>query len=287
MAPMGANSMFIPRPYARLAAFLRPYFMSKNYLNILQITDIHFREKVDGTIYGVETQTLFEQTFAQIKDELAQASPPLDLRLVTGDISQDGSPESYQRFHDFIKPLNVPTYYLQGNHDYNEPMLNEYGREQVAPCTVSDSSSPWKVILINSSVEDQVGGHFGEEQLSYLEKQLQDNQESPILLCFHHHPMKINCDWLDKQVIDDADALFAVLDKFSNVKFVIYGHVHQDRVSTRNNIPYYATPSTCAQFKPEMADFELDERAPAYRWIRCYDDGSFETKVSRLKDFEH
>lgn len=53
----------------------------------------------------------------------------------------------------------------------------------------------------------------------------------------------------------------------------------------RKSLPFYATPSTCAQFKPEMDDFALDEQAPAYRWIRCYQDGSFETEVVRLNDF--
>jgi Icc protein len=262
--------------------------MTKRYLNILQITDIHFREKVDGTIYGVGTQALFEKTLEQIKNEIESSSEGVDLLLATGDISQDGTPASYQRFHDFIKPLNIPAYYLQGNHDYIQPMLNQFGEERVAPCMVIEAElagSPWKIVLINSSVEDQVGGHFGEAELSYLRESLSSTADSPVLLCFHHHPMLINCDWLDQQVIDDADAFFKVMDDFSNVKACIYGHVHQDRLDTRNGVSYYATPSTCAQFKPETSDFELDDKAPAYRWIRCYEDGSFETEVVRLKDF--
>ena len=256
-----------------------------NYFNILQITDTHFRQRVDGTIYGVQTQILFEKVIAQIKSEVAESKQNIDLILVTGDISQDGSDESYQRFHEFIKSFAVPTYFLQGNHDYCEPMRLTFGIEHVAPCKVSSAtmgSSPWKVILLNSSVEDQVSGHFGQEQIRYLEQHLRQDSESPTMVCFHHHPMLIDCDWLDQQVIDDADRLFAVLDQFNNVKLCIYGHVHQDRKTIRNQVPYFASPSTCAQFKPEVADFALDERAPGYRWIRCYADGKFETEVRRL-----
>jgi len=260
----------------------------KDYIDILQITDIHFREQVEGTIYGVETQILFEKTLAQIKQELVGDKREIDVLLATGDISQDGSAASYQRFHQFLKGLDSPCYYLQGNHDYVQPMIDEFGEAQVAPCVVAEKDmkgSPWKIVLINSSVEDQVGGHFGKEQLTYLESTLKACDDSPVLLCFHHHPMLINCAWLDQQVIDDADEFFKVIDKFTNLKLCIYGHVHQDRLTERKGVPFYATPSTCAQFKPEMDDFALDEKAPAYRWIRCFNDGRFETEVRRLKDF--
>lgn len=261
--------------------------VKSNFINILQITDTHFRSKVEGTIYGVETQILFEKTLAQIKQELVSGNKKIDVLLATGDISQDGSAESYRRFHEFLKPLNAPNYFLQGNHDYNKPMQDEFGKERVAPCKVHKSellNSPWQIILLNSSIENQVGGHFGQEQLDYLEKALMAHANSPTLLCFHHHPMLINSAWLDQQVIDDADALFKVVDKFSNIKLSIYGHVHQDRKTLRNQVPYFATPSTCAQFAPELDEFALDERAPAYRWIRLYDDGHFETEVVRLRN---
>lgn len=257
-----------------------------NFINILQITDIHFREEVEGTIYGVETQALFEKTLAQIKGELAQSGARIDLLLTTGDISQDGSAESYRRFHEFIKPLGVPSYFLQGNHDYHRPMVEEFGERVVAPCRVAPThlkGSPWNIIMLNSSIEDQVGGRFGSEQLAYLQTRLAAAPNTPTLLCFHHHPFSIDCDWLDQQMVEDADAFFDIVRPHKNVKLAIYGHVHQDRETHVDHVPYFATPSTCAQFKPEQKDFELDDEAPAYRWIRLYDDGHFETEVQRLK----
>lgn len=262
--------------------------MSKVF-NILQITDIHFREQPEGTIYGIETQSLFERTLKQIQQEVSVSGQAIDLLLATGDISQDGSAASYQRFHQFIKRLNVRSYFLQGNHDYAQPMLDEFGQAFVAPCVVHArdmQSSPWRIVMLNSSVENQVGGHFGKAQLVFLDEQLKQDTQSPTMVCFHHHPMSINCAWLDTQTIDDAEAFFKVLDTYNNVKLCIYGHIHQDRLMIRNQVPYYSSPSTCAQFKPEMDTFALDELAPAYRWIRCHDDGSFQTEVCRLKDFD-
>lgn len=268
--------------------------MTRDYIDILQITDIHFREKVDGTIYGVETQSLFERTLEQIQDELknnvgSHDARQVDILLVTGDISQDGSAESYRRFHEKIACIDSPTYFLQGNHDYVKPMIEQFGQQHVAPCVLPQTDikpSPWQIILLNSSVENQVGGHFGKEQLDFLEQALEGDSESPTMLCFHHHPMLIDSEWLDKQVIDDAQDFFNIVDRFNNIKLCIYGHVHQDRLTIRKQLPFYASPSTCVQFKPEMKDFSLDDKAPAYRWIRCFDNGKFETTVHRLKDFD-
>jgi len=258
-----------------------------DYITILQITDTHFRETVDGTIYGIETQILFEKTLTQIQNDIQQPGHSVDVLLVTGDISQDGSAASYQRFHEFLKPLDIPSYFLQGNHDYKAPMLKEFGAEHVAPCLVSPShlkDSPWNIIMLNSSVENEVGGHFGSEQLAYLEKRLTEKPNAPTLLCFHHHPFPIECEWLDSQKIDDAESLFEIIKPYDNVKLCIYGHIHQDRKTQVDHVSYFASPSTCAQFKPEVDDFSLDDKAPAYRWIKLYADGRFETEIHRLKD---
>lgn len=254
-------------------------------LHILQITDIHFRQSRDGAIYGVETQSGFEAVLSQIKGEIELDNRPLDLILATGDISQDGSVESYQRFLDFVSSLNAPCYFLQGNHDYTAPMLKVFGERYVSPCKVAKKESgAWNIVMLNSSVEDQVNGHFGKSQLEYLASQLSANKGAPTLICFHHHPMSINCRWLDQQTIDNADDFFKIIDQYENVKFCIYGHIHQEREVQRKGVSYIATPSTCAQFAPELDDFMLDDQKPGYRWINCMPDGSFETELVRLRN---
>ena len=48
---------------------------------------------------------------------------------------------------------------------------------------------------------------------------------------------------------------------------------------TRQNweVSVYATPSTCFQFKPKVAEFTLDDDLPAYRWIELHEDGDVKT----------
>ena len=53
---------------------------------------------------------------------------------------------------------------------------------------------------------------------------------------------------------------------------------------TVNPIMCMACPSTSVQFKPNCEKFTLDTVNPGYRWLDLYEDGQFESHVSRLKD---
>ncbi|HXR02678.1 MAG TPA: phosphodiesterase, partial [Pseudomonas sp.] len=73
-----------------------------------------------------------------------------------------------------------------------------------------------------------------------------------------------------------------VLERFPQVKALLWGHVHQEFDQLRQGVRLMASPSTCIQFAPQSEDFKLDSRAPAYRWLRLHDDGQIETAVSRI-----
>jgi Icc protein len=47
-----------------------------------------------------------------------------------------------------------------------------------------------------------------------------------------------------------------------------------------------SSPSTCAQFQPSSDTFALDTRPPGYRWIDLHADGSIDTSVVWVENFE-
>ncbi|MEP1594064.1 MAG: 3',5'-cyclic-AMP phosphodiesterase, partial [Halieaceae bacterium] len=128
------------------------------------------------------------------------------------------------------------------------------------------------------------GGELGSEQLSMLAQTLEAAAAAGLhsLVCLHHQPVAIGCDWLDQQMVADADAFFAVLDQYPCVRGVLWGHVHQEIDQRRNNVLLMASPSTCAQFAPGQKNFKVDDVSPGYRWLRLHPDGRIETAVSRV-----
>lgn len=249
---------------------------------LVQLSDSHLFAEADGTLLGLPTRDSLEKVVEQVQAE----QPDIDLVLMTGDISQDGSLLSYQAFRQLSERLGAPVRWLPGNHDEAPQMrAAAEGSEVLQPVV---DVGRWRVTLLDSEVEGAVFGYLADEQLSLLERSLREAPDRHHLVCLHHHPVSIGCEWMAPIGLHNAEALFAVLDRYPQVRAVLWGHVHQAFDQQRNGVRLLATPSTCIQFAPGSVDFTLDEAAPGYRWLRLHDDGRLETAVSRLSgvDFE-
>jgi Icc protein len=93
----------------------------------------------------------------------------------------------------------------------------------------------------------------------------------------------MGCRWLDTQVVKNAEAFWRIIDDFSHVRGIAWGHVHQESDQERKGVRLMSAPSTCVQFKPLSSDFAVDELPPGYRWLDLYPDGRIETAVSRVQ----
>lgn len=247
---------------------------------LLQLTDAHLFAEDDGKLLGMNTRESFEQVLALVEKEL----PGIDLVLATGDQSQDGTARSYQRFREMTAPIKAPKRWIPGNHDESAVMLRLYGDHELLD-PVTDVGN-WRVIMLDSSVPGSVPGLLSDDQLRLLEDALADEPGRHHLVCLHHHPISIDCTWMAPIGLRNAQAFFEVIDRFPQVRAILWGHIHQEWDTQRNGIRMLASPSTCIQFAPRSQDFGLDRVAPGYRWLRLHPDGSLDTGVSRVQGFE-
>lgn len=243
---------------------------------VIQLSDSHLFAEADGKLLGMATHDSLEKVVAQVHEEQDR----IDLVLATGDLSQDGSVESYQRFRQATDRFDCPIRWFPGNHDELPPMR--------AACAGSDLLQPvldlgaWRFILLDSSIPGAVPGYLDEDQLALLDQALSEAPHQHHLISLHHHPVPIGCTWMDPIGLRNAEALFAVLDRHPQVKALLWGHVHQEFDQMRGNIRLLASPSTCVQFAPGSEDFQVSSEAPGYRWMRLHADGRVETGVSRV-----
>lgn len=250
------------------------------YVTVVQLSDSHLFAAEDGRLLGLETDDSLQQVISGVLAEQSQ----IDLLLCTGDISQDGSIASYQRFADMVAALNAPMRWFAGNHDERLALQQVCaGSERLDP--VYDVGA-WRVVLLDSSVMDKVYGHLANDQLQILEQALESAGERHVLIGLHHHPVPIHSRWMDQIGLRNAAALRALISRYSQVKAVIWGHVHQEFDLQLDGVRWLASPSTCVQFMPHSEDFAVDDKAPGYRWLRLYDDGQLQTAVSRVESIE-
>jgi len=248
-------------------------------IKLIQITDSHLEAQAGGQLLGLNT----DDSLRAVVGLIAEEHPQVDLLLATGDISNCGSTSSYRRFQSLTDNLAKHTLWLPGNHDLNDAMGEAIGNGE--ELDGSADIACWKVLTLDSSVEGEVGGHLSAEQLNILRQELQNSIGSHVLICLHHHPILIGCDWLDTQRVSNADQFFEVLDAFDHIRGVLWGHIHQPIDQRRKGVRLMATPSSCIQFAPNSAEFKLDRQSPGYRWLTLLPDGAIETGISRASDF--
>lgn len=249
-------------------------------LRLVQITDTHLNEPEDGHLLGMQTLHSLRCVLELVREERHQ----IDAFLVTGDLSQDGSLEAYHHLQRELTPFSCPSFWLAGNHDDPDNMAQAAsGNEYLQPLIRTDD---WQIIMLDSQVVGKVYGRLAESQLAFLDQTLAQRPDLHSLVCFHHHPVAMDCKWIDTIGIKNADDLWRVIDKHSNVRAVCWGHVHQDSDQMRGQVRLLSTPSTCIQFEPQSEDFAIDSLAPGYRWLDLNADGSIDTGVSRVEGIE-
>lgn len=272
-------------------------------IKLLQLTDTHLFADESGALLSLNTAASFE---AVVK-EIVNQSVEFDFILATGDISQDHSIASYQRFAQTIQPLKKPCFWLPGNHDFQINMKQVFPSQQIqkssyfqlpdfqyndsqdhsSQCNdshdnISSIEAVWQVILLDSQVEGVPHGYLSSQQLAFLEQKLSCNPQLHSLVLLHHHPISIDSTWLDQHCLHNAEAFWQIIDKYKNVKAILCGHVHQDLDRLYHGVRVLASPSTCVQFKPSSNEFALDELSPGWREIELFADGCLLTQVRRL-----
>jgi len=252
--------------------------MEVSPLIIAQVTDTHLLASPEGKLLGLPTL----DSLAAVIRGIQTLIPQPHCLLLTGDLSQDETLASYQSLHHQLTQLNLPTYWLPGNHD--QPDLMD--KALTIPPAYGDKSfwqGNWKFILLNSAVPGRVYGYLSPETLTWLDAELTKAKGYPTLVALHHPPFVINSHWLDKSRLQNPEALFQVLDRYSHVRVVLFGHIHQDFYRNRAGVHYFATPSSSVQFKPSCQNFTLHEVQPGFRLLWLYPDGSYQTKVKRVE----
>lgn len=249
-------------------------------LKIVQLTDTHLFANEQGAMKGCQTA----RSLKIVLQAVAQRQPQPDLLLLTGDLSQDETEDSYRVLLRLVSPLGIPALWLPGNHDQAIALMEQVLSVFPASPQKCVQQGGWNLVLLNSSQLNEVSGRLSDDSLHWLDRQLRQFAHMPTLVALHHPPLAIGSAWMDAIGLQNREALFAVLDQHPQVKLVVFGHIHQEFDQMRQGVRYLGTPSTCVQFSPNIDEFSIDStRQPGFREITLHPDGRYETQVVRVE----
>ncbi|MFQ5643967.1 MAG: 3',5'-cyclic-AMP phosphodiesterase [Thiogranum sp.] len=246
-------------------------------LRIVQITDTHLYADPAGRLLGLDTRHSLERVIDLVLD----ARQP-DLVVTSGDLTHDGSAQAYRHLQDELQRIGAPVYCLPGNHD-DTATLNTCMNSGHFFSVRSTRIDNWQMLFLDSTLPGSEDGHLGQGELDALDTALAAAPDLYTLVWLHHQPVLMGSRWLDSMAVDNPQDFFAVTDRHSRVRAIVWGHVHQQFEQQRKGVQLLATPSTCIQFLPGSKNFMVDLVPPGYRWFELHADGSFQTGVVRLQ----
>lgn len=245
----------------------------------IQFSDTHLSGDASARLRGVACLPALK---AAMTDAARRCHNP-DGVLLTGDLVQD-DPEGYRWIRHMFGASKVPVMCLSGNHDLPDQMRAELASE---PFHVGGEREfgRWLVVMLDTWMPHSAGGRIGQAALAHLREVLTNNRNKHVLVCLHHHPIAMRSEWLDQVGLEDASEFLGIVRQHSNVRGVMWGHVHQSLDSFVHGVRFMASPSTCAQFLPGSAEFAIDSRPPGYRVLELRHDGSIATEVVWLESY--
>jgi len=232
---------------------------------VLHLSDLHLTESGKDED-GVDA----DAALAQILHDCRHLAG-IDVVVVSGDVSDDGSVGGYRRALDQIGPFaaqrSIPRVFSTGNHDDRAAFSAVLGSGHLGPdgsdlghlighadlrAAVSEVDG-LRMITLDSLVVGSVHGTVCPTQLEWLRDQLATPAPAGSLVVVHHPPIALSDGPMRSVVLRDPEALGEALAG-SDVRAVLCGHLHHQLSGALGAVPVWVTPGVVTR---------VDATAPA------------------------
>lgn len=216
-----------------------------------------------------------------------------DLIVVTGDITDDGTPAAYEFARRQIERLSedwaCPSVWVMGNHDQRTGFREVLG-DGVLTDPLSDSGPPGgtgigpegpepvhfdldglRVVALDTSIPQKGYGQVGAAQLAWLTETLAEPAPHGTLLLLHHAPLTPLPSALHGALrLADAPALAETIAG-TDVRLVLGGHVHEPILAEAGGVPVIAAPAVANRAENSVPSEEAAVRGSGWLSIELPD----------------
>jgi 3',5'-cyclic AMP phosphodiesterase CpdA len=242
--------------------------MSAKPFLLLQISDTH----LGADWKGVEP----DECLLRAVEAILELPQRPDALVITGDLTQNGAPEEYERVRQLIAPLDLEPHVLPGNHDLRGAIREAFGLPGDGEEHVSYAVDlgPLRLVCLDSIVPGIDGGSLDGGRTEWLDAALAEEPERPTVLAMHHPPLSTALPTFDAIGLapEWRAELGEVLARHPQVLRVIAGHVHRPIVAELAGRAVLSVPSTYLQavlkFDPTAIEMRPDPPGFAIHALR-------------------
>ncbi|MBM4340591.1 MAG: phosphodiesterase [Deltaproteobacteria bacterium] len=200
---------------------------------IAQISDFHL--KPEGVLaYGVADTT---KPLKRAVDHINRLNPVPDLVMITGDLVDEGAPESYLLLRQLLSPLKPPFVIVPGNHDHKESLRKTFPEHNYLSCSIEEKDEayicfalddfPVHLIGLDTVTPGEHGGGFGPKRRAWLQRTLSARSGLPAIIFMHHPPFASAIRYMDKEEFRGWREFHALISEHPQVERVLCGHLHR------------------------------------------------------------
>lgn len=227
---------------------------------IAQLTDSHVRPA--GVLFAdvVDTRAMLSDAV----DAVLALSPRPEVVIFTGDLTNDGEPEAYAMLRPILERLPMPVYAIPGNHDDREAMLALDGVAVVGAGSAfrqyAVDLDDLRLIALDSNVPGKAHGALCAERVAWLEAELANSGDQPVLMMVHHPPAETGIAFMDRIPLTSDPALEAIISRHAaRIQRIVCGHIHRAIFYRWKNVPVSVAPGVA-----HHVILALDGREPAF-----------------------
>ena len=233
-------------------------------------------------------QVKFQNHLDQVIEAVNRAG--VDLVLVAGDLTEDGTPDEYEQFRRQLKRFTVPAWYVPGNHDVGNKPLPKASAPvhslrvaryelKMGPSWFVREHAGVRVVGINSML---LGSDLARErkQWAMLEAALGKPAGQPTILLSHlplflKDPREPGGDYWNLEPVPRLRRLSLL--QLGGVGTVLSGHLHRPLTNRHDGIFFYTTP-------PVSFGLPAGKQPPGWTLVTVPQTGPAQVDFRAIKD---
>jgi 3',5'-cyclic AMP phosphodiesterase CpdA len=215
-------------------------------LLIAQITDVHI-----GFDQGNPDEYNMERLRAVIR-RLVDAPNTPEFLVMTGDLTEFGDVQSYERLAEAVSVCPFPVWPMVGNHDLRDSMLAAFpdtpSHDGFIQYAIEGNGA--RLLVLDTLEPGRHGGAFCKARAAWLQEELAAEPDTPTIIAMHHPPFESGISWLDGNANDPWMSTFSdCIAGHGHVRAIFSGHLHRNIHTLWNGLSL----TVCASTAPLVA----------------------------------
>jgi len=231
-----------------------------NPIRIAQISDLHVKPPGQLAYGRVDTAKALQRCVATLN----AFKPAPDFVVISGDLADTPVAEEYEYLAQLLAALKLPFAGIPGNHDGRDMMRAAFPSAAYASSGALNQKievGALDLVLLDSSVPQKPNGELDAPTLQWLDRTLSSSVDRPVLFFLHHPPFVAGIWHMDRQNLNNAAELAAIIRRHPRVQLVATGHIHRAVLTM-----FAGVPCTICPAPNHAVDLDLDHlQEPSFK----------------------